>query len=196
MEDSVGAEGLLVGGDDRAMQKEEISGWTEQRVALLKKLWGDGIVGEPHCRDPWRGHAQLGDRQSPSFGAIRAIPWRGRGTSRSRGSAPKRSARKSRCWWRSPPATATPLSPRSFAMKPNCSRLAEATAEVVPLMQRCSILDLTERKCKWPIGDPVAADFYFCGARTADGLPYCSHHCRMAYQPVAERRRERQASQG
>ena len=31
----------------------------------------------------------------------------------------------------------------------------------------------------------------FCGGRAVAGLPYCGHHCRIAYQPAAERRRLR-----
>ncbi|MCV0429919.1 MAG: GcrA cell cycle regulator, partial [Roseibium sp.] len=59
---------------------------------------------------------------------------------------------------------------------------------VVPISQRASILTLTERTCKWPIGDPATDDFYFCGRQSDAGVPYCAHHCKIAYQPVADRR--------
>ena len=194
MEVSVGAEGLLVGGDDRAMQKEEISGWTEQRVALLKKLWGDGLSAS-------RIAETLGGvTRNSVIGKVHRLGLSGR--SRGAAAAPRdRAVRSDAFCEEEQMLVAQPASHGNTALAPivcyeaELQPSAEATAEIVPLMQRCSILDLTERKCKWPIGDPVAADFYFCGARTADGLPYCSHHCRMAYQPVAERRRERQASQ-
>ncbi|HEX2146437.1 MAG TPA: GcrA family cell cycle regulator, partial [Pseudorhizobium sp.] len=32
-------------------------------------------------------------------------------------------------------------------------------------------------------------DFHFCGVDAADTSPYCSYHAKLAYQPVAERRR-------
>jgi len=35
--------------------------------------------------------------------------------------------------------------------------------------------------CLWPIGDPGAADFHFCGEPSIDGKPYCSEHCAKAY---------------
>jgi len=59
---------------------------------------------------------------------------------------------------------------------------------VIPLGQRCTILELTESKCKWPIGDPSSPDFFFCGGRSIEGLPYCGYHARIAYQPGATRR--------
>jgi GcrA cell cycle regulator len=41
-----------------------------------------------------------------------------------------------------------------------------------------------EGGCKWPIGDPKAEDFVFCGhERRDDKSSYCEYHCRMAYRP-------------
>jgi GcrA cell cycle regulator len=57
--------------------------------------------------------------------------------------------------------------------------------------QRCTILQLTEATCHWPVGDPGSPDFFFCGGKSANGLPYCAHHSRIAYQPVHDRRRDR-----
>lgn len=42
-------------------------------------------------------------------------------------------------------------------------------------------VDLTPEMCRWPSGDPGDADFHFCGKPSADGKPYCQHHCEMAY---------------
>lgn len=36
--------------------------------------------------------------------------------------------------------------------------------------------------CQWPLGDPRAADFGFCGCRAAEGKPYCDDHMRLAYR--------------
>jgi GcrA cell cycle regulator len=58
-------------------------------------------------------------------------------------------------------------------------------------MPGATILTLTDRICKWPIGDPRDADFHFCGRGSAEGLPYCSDHARRAYQPPARRSGER-----
>jgi GcrA cell cycle regulator len=52
-------------------------------------------------------------------------------------------------------------------------------------------MDLRESMCRWPMGDPTKPEFRFCGARSVTGLPYCSHHAQVAYQPVADRKRDR-----
>jgi GcrA cell cycle regulator len=67
---------------------------------------------------------------------------------------------------------------------------------VIPIGQRCSILDLNNHKCRWPIGDPSLPDFFFCGGKSVGAMPYCAYHSRMAYQPVADRRRDKRMSQG
>ena len=35
--------------------------------------------------------------------------------------------------------------------------------------------------CQWPLGDPAAQDFKFCGAVVEPGRPYCAAHCEAAY---------------
>jgi GcrA cell cycle regulator len=64
------------------------------------------------------------------------------------------------------------------------------TAEAIPIdnAQRCSLLELTQGKCRWPISDPGAADFAFCGNDAAAGFSYCAGHARMAYRLPARRR--------
>jgi GcrA cell cycle regulator len=57
--------------------------------------------------------------------------------------------------------------------------------------QRRTLLELTEETCRWPIGDPGQADFFFCGGRTITSLPYCAYHSRVAYQPPNLRRDRR-----
>lgn len=46
-----------------------------------------------------------------------------------------------------------------------------------------TILALGDRSCKWPVGDPLASDFHFCGKSASAGIPYCSEHSQLAYQP-------------
>jgi GcrA cell cycle regulator len=60
---------------------------------------------------------------------------------------------------------------------------------VVPISRRLGLTELTERTCKWPVGDPLKDDFYFCGCDSPDSSPYCNYHQRLAYQPVSERRK-------
>src|SRR5450755_157735 len=40
---------------------------------------------------------------------------------------------------------------------------------IIPMGQRCSILELNESTCRWPIGDPSTVDFFFCGGKTIEG---------------------------
>lgn len=45
-----------------------------------------------------------------------------------------------------------------------------------------TILTLTARTCRWPIGDPQRVDFRFCGALTTIEEPYCPACRKLAYQ--------------
>ncbi|WP_285293746.1 GcrA family cell cycle regulator [Aureimonas altamirensis] len=65
------------------------------------------------------------------------------------------------------------------------------SAEVVPVSRNLTLVQLSERTCKWPIGDPLSPDFRFCGNHSGEGSPYCQYHARIAFQPASERRRIR-----
>ena len=52
----------------------------------------------------------------------------------------------------------------------------------------CSLLELSEQRCRWPISTPGAADFCFCGNMPIEGLPYCAGHTRLAYRPGSRQR--------
>jgi GcrA cell cycle regulator len=66
-------------------------------------------------------------------------------------------------------------------------------AEQAPIHHgfRCSLVELGKGTCRWPISDPGARDFGFCGDKSVDGLPYCASHARIAYQPAAAQRSAR-----
>ena len=55
------------------------------------------------------------------------------------------------------------------------------------------VLTINDRMCRWPIGDPSAEEFHFCGRRPKSGSPYCEGHARKAYQPHQVRDRRRMA---
>ena len=57
--------------------------------------------------------------------------------------------------------------------------------------KRLNLLQLTERTCKWPIGDPATDDFFFCGLPSMGGKPYCEAHVQVAFQPMSARRDRR-----
>lgn len=58
----------------------------------------------------------------------------------------------------------------------------------IPWHQRCTLLELTDDTCRWPIGDPCEPGFYFCGGKPDSGVPYCGFHARVAYQLPQPRR--------
>jgi GcrA cell cycle regulator len=49
-----------------------------------------------------------------------------------------------------------------------------------PEMRRCSLLELDNGQCRWPLGNVHQAAAQFCGDAAVPGFPYCWHHLRMA----------------
>jgi GcrA cell cycle regulator len=66
---------------------------------------------------------------------------------------------------------------------------AQPAQEEAPLCseQRCSLLELSEEKCRWPISNLGGADFWFCGNKPVERLPYCAGHARIAYNSSRQR---------
>jgi GcrA cell cycle regulator len=64
-------------------------------------------------------------------------------------------------------------------------------AEVAKKARRLTLMQLSERTCKWPVGDPATDDFWFCGLQTVPGKPYCETHVAVAFQPMSTRRDRR-----
>ena len=50
------------------------------------------------------------------------------------------------------------------------------------IANKTSLLDLSDKVCRWPMGHPGEADFHFCGEAVNPGFPYCVEHCGRAYQ--------------
>ncbi len=66
--------------------------------------------------------------------------------------------------------------------------------EVAKKAKRLGLMQLTERTCKWPVGDPATDDFWFCGLPCVGGKPYCETHVAVAFQPMSARRDRRSGS--
>ena len=49
-----------------------------------------------------------------------------------------------------------------------------------PDMRRCSLLELDDGQCRWPLGDVHQVATQFCGGDAVPGSSYCRHHLRMA----------------
>jgi len=60
--------------------------------------------------------------------------------------------------------------------------------EPIASERRCSLLELSNERCRWPISTPGAEDFCFCGNTPVEGVPYCSGHYRLAYRPGSRQR--------
>lgn len=58
----------------------------------------------------------------------------------------------------------------------------------LPISGRVTISDLAPGVCKYPIGDPLAADFTFCGDVCDVARPYCELHHRVAYTPITKQK--------
>jgi GcrA cell cycle regulator len=66
--------------------------------------------------------------------------------------------------------------------------LDEIMSDVVVIsLHPCSLIDIDPHQCRWPIGDPAATNFMFCGNDAIAGLTYCVGHARMAYRPASRR---------
>ena len=83
-----------------------------------------------------------------------------------------------------------PLPPQPSANEISPETLASAR-EVEKRSRRLTLMELTERTCKWPIGDPATDDFWFCGLPSLQGKPYCEAHVSVAFQPMSARRDRR-----
>jgi GcrA cell cycle regulator len=164
--------------------------WTEERVELLRKLWQEGLSAS-------RIAGELGGvSRNAVIGKVHRLGLSGRGQP----SSSIKRQRKPRLAQgaAAPRRPRRPLSIGNNALKAEAMPEAERRQEtvVVPIAKRLTIEKLTERTCKWPIGDPGDEDFHFCGHDSLEGLPYCQYHARVAYHVPDPRRRLKRAAHG
>ncbi len=173
-------------------------GWTEDRVEVLTKLWMQGLsaaqiaveLGGGVTRNAVIGKVhrlKLSGRVKPATSSARA-----RKASKSpRRASPKASANSTSshsATVKQRSINSAPISVGATALKSqeeHENELFVGRAQdqdfTIPINERVSLLELTEDKCKWPIGDPLHAEFHFCGRHSLDGKPYCKHHSQKAY---------------
>ncbi|MCV2868150.1 GcrA cell cycle regulator [Defluviimonas sp. WL0002] len=95
------------------------------------------------------------------------------------------------------PAVRKPIVPAGQPLPPQPSvgeispEALASVREVEKRARKLTLMELTERTCKWPIGDPATADFWFCGLPAQPGKPYCEAHVGVAFQPMSARRDRR-----
>ena len=182
--------------------------WTDERVEKLKELWGEGmsasqiakvlggvtrnaVIGKVHrlglsnrgaagpeetkSAEPAKAKAKA----APPPKAVKAEPEEEPAPA----PAPVTVAR------RTPPVIRDATQPRAPGAPTPEEEAARATlAEIEKFAKRISLLELTERTCKWPIGDPTEENFAFCGLNCVPGKPYCEYHVAVAFQPMSSRR--------
>ncbi len=83
-----------------------------------------------------------------------------------------------------------PLPPQPSANEISPEALAKVN-EIEKKAKKLTLMELTERTCKWPVGDPATVDFWFCGLPVQQGKPYCEAHVGVAFQPMSSRRDRR-----
>ncbi|MBL4811767.1 MAG: GcrA cell cycle regulator, partial [Rhodobacteraceae bacterium] len=83
-----------------------------------------------------------------------------------------------------------PLPPQPSLNEISPEALAKVS-EVEKTSKKIGLMELTEKTCKWPVGDPATDDFWFCGLAVKQGKPYCEAHVGVAFQPMSARRDRR-----
>ncbi|WP_372612676.1 GcrA family cell cycle regulator [Aquicoccus sp.] len=186
--------------------------WTDERVELLKKMWGEGqsasqiakelggvtrnaVIGKVH---------RLGLSNRTSGAGVgegepkqEAKPEAKTRTARAKPEKPQREAPAKPVKAEPEPAGAParkqiipagqPLPPQPSANEISPEALAKVS-EIEKKARRLTLMELTERTCKWPVGDPATDDFWFCGLPVQAGKPYCEAHVSVAFQPMSSRR--------
>ncbi|WP_029030632.1 GcrA family cell cycle regulator [Salinarimonas rosea] len=190
--------------------------WTDERVERLKTLWQEGRSASTIA-------AELGGvSRNAVIGKVHRLGLSGRGKAPEKAPPPRQRQKPAAEAEPPVPAPSRPVSvganALAAAVEPEGEPAAQAAQPrpqpqplpasfarpapqpkgeiVVPPTERVTIMDLRESMCRWPMGDPSSPDFRFCGARSHTGMPYCDHHAQIAYQPSAERRRDRKALAG
>ena len=160
--------------------------WTDERVSMLKIMWGDGStaaeiakeLGEGVTRNAVIGKAhrlKLSGRASPIQTAKKTIKV-----------AKEQSNSKPRVKAKMVAVEKPKVAPkRTVSSSPS-----KQDIEIIKNKGKCiPLAELTERMCRWPIGDPKHEGFGFCGHSKDAGLPYCPEHGQIAYQTTARSRK-------
>jgi len=201
---------VISGGDSQG----NIMSWTEERVETLKKMWGEGqsasqiakelggvtrnaVIGKVHRlglsnRAGGSGSAKPANNAmaspEPAARPKPAVQPKSADEPASRTGAATPSAAPAGLPIRKQIIPAgQPLPPQPSANEISPEALA-SVRQVEKKAKRLGLMELTERTCKWPIGDPATEEFWFCGLAVKPGKPYCEAHVSVAFQPMSSRR--------
>ena len=180
--------------------------WTDERVERLSALWLEGRSASQIAAELGEGvsrNAVIGKVHRLGLSG-RAVPPAEAAAPRIREVAPPEPVSEVPTAFEPAPAEAVPEAPALAAhgvddvaaildaaepITIDLPALRAVKDVVIPISDRVTILELSGSMCRWPIGDPTNAEFRFCGCRAVGALPYCQEHARVAFQPVADRRR-------
>ena len=151
--------------------------WTDERLELLKSHFAAGLTCRQIADD-------IGVSRNAVIGKLSRL-----NLTRGKNAEASRPARKDAA--NGPRARSVPR--LQYRMLQNVYAEPEPGACDQPIHNEhcCSLLELTEARCRWPISTPGAADFCFCGNPPVEGLPYCAGHTRLAYRPGSRQRAAR-----
>ncbi len=183
--------------------------WTDERVEILKKMWGEGqsasqiakelggvtrnaVIGKVHRlglsnRNGGGGSKPAKEKTAPVKKAAPAKKAAAKVEPKTESAAPKPAMSPAR---RAIIPAGQPLPPQPSANEISPEALAKVN-EVEKKSKKISLMELTEKTCKWPVGDPATDDFWFCGLSVQAGKPYCEAHVGVAFQPMSSRRDRR-----
>ncbi|MFI4994558.1 MAG: GcrA family cell cycle regulator [Hyphomicrobiales bacterium] len=160
--------------------------WDGERVELLCKLWQDGISAS-------RIAAQLGAgiTRNAVIGKVHRLGLSGRAKpTASTGAAarPKRIA-ATHTTQKTVALRGNTLMVREVVIAEDYETAVQPQAVVIPISERVTITELRDNMCRWPLGDPLAPEFRYCGTKCDPSVPYCLPHGRLAYQQAPDRKR-------
>ncbi|PZO04828.1 MAG: GcrA cell cycle regulator [Alphaproteobacteria bacterium] len=149
------------------------SPWTDARIVDLTKRW---LAGESATKiaDALRG----GITRAAVIGKVHRLGLTGKGVGRQEAAAPNRGAAVKRVQRPVPPRRA-PTPPPPLLQGRQGVMVIDEMATRWPV-QREAVRATGDAACAWPIGDPRASDFRFCGDEAVPGRRYCASHCRKA----------------
>jgi len=144
--------------------------WTDDRVALLKRLWGEGktaaeiakelggvtrnaVIGKAHRLKLSNRVSPIQQNKKPAVKAVVAAP-----------------------------------APVPQEKKPAPANMSKPPVRPKNTGPRIDLIDLKAHECRWADGDPREDDFGFCGDPALPGLPYCPDHAKLAYQAATRNR--------
>ena len=160
--------------------------WDGERVELLRKLWQDGISAS-------RIAAQLGAgiTRNAVIGKVHRLGLAGRAKPSVTAGAPrpKRTATTAHAPQKTVALRGNTVMLREVIIAEDYEPAVKPEAIVIPISERVTITELRENMCRWPLGDPLAPEFRYCGTKCDPAHPYCVPHGRMAYQQAPDRKR-------